>query len=126
MLRCCVVKGGLPDERETRLVRAPARLHGRQEAFVHKERDDPRSEQLLHGLEAHLRQHMKQALAHEQAIDNERMQVGMEVEVLAEGVNGHDQNGQPVGRPSVVRMNYGRHSWAMRQSASSKPRSKRK
>ena len=44
------------------------------------------------------RQDVEQARAGEQAVRHQGMQVRMEVEVFAEGVNGHDDPGQTFGK----------------------------
>jgi len=71
---------------------------GRQEALVYEKRDDPRPEQLLQRLEGDVRQDVEQARAHEQTIRDQGVQVGVKVEVLAEGVDRHDDAGQAVGQ----------------------------
>jgi hypothetical protein len=70
----------------------------RQQPLVRQKRDDPRPEQLLQRLEARLRQHVEQARAHKQTVRDQRVQTGVKIEVLAEGVDGHDEAGQSVGQ----------------------------
>ena len=75
-------------------------LH-RLQALVHQEGDDPRAEQLFQRLQAHLgsrRRGIEQARAHEQAVGDQGVQVGVKVQVLAEGVDGHDDAGQTLGQ----------------------------
>ncbi len=74
------------------------RPRGRQQALVHEKRDDPRPEHLLQRLEAGLGHDVEQPGAHEQTVSDQSMQVGMEVQVLAEGVAGHDNTGQDLGQ----------------------------
>ena len=64
--------------------------------FWGQKREEPRPEQLLQRREADVGQDGEQAGAHEQAVGHQRVQVGMDVPVLAEGVDGHDDAGQAV------------------------------
>ena len=52
----------------------------------------------LQRLETDLWHDVKQALSHEQTVGHERVQVGMEVQVIAEGVDRHDNAGMAVGK----------------------------
>jgi hypothetical protein len=70
----------------------------RQEPLVHQKRDDPRPEQVLQRLEAHIGQDIKQARAHEEAVSHQCVQVGVKIQILAEGVDCHDDTGQAVGQ----------------------------
>ena len=75
-------------------------LH-RQQALVHQKRDDPRPEHLLQRLEGDIGSRgggIEQARAHEQAVGDQGVQVGVKVQVLAEGVDGHDDAGQTLGQ----------------------------
>ena len=53
-----------------------------------------RPEHLLQRLEAHIGQAVEQPRAGEQAVGDQSMEVGMEVQILAEGVDRHDDAGQ--------------------------------
>ena len=70
----------------------------RQQALVHQKRDDPRPEHLLQRLDAHIGQAVEQPRAGEEAVGDQGVEVGMEVEVLAEGVDRHDDAGQALGQ----------------------------
>ena len=70
----------------------------RQQALVHQKRDDPRPEHLLQRLDAHIGQAVEQPRAGEEAVGDQGVEVGMEVQVLAEGVDRHDDAGQPLGQ----------------------------
>jgi hypothetical protein len=74
------------------------RPRGRQEALPHQERNHPRPEQFLQGVEVGSRDDMEQAVACEQAVGNHRVQVRVEIQVLAKGVDGHDYTGEAVGQ----------------------------
>ena len=50
------------------------------------------------GLRLDIGQDVEQARAHEQPVGDQGVQVGVEVEVLAEGVDGHDDAGQALGQ----------------------------
>jgi hypothetical protein len=70
---------------------------GRKEALLAEEGDELGAEQLLHRIHAVLRQDQEAFVAQEESVGHESMQVGMKVEVFAEGVNGHDDAGHAVG-----------------------------
>ena len=70
----------------------------RQQTLVHQKRDDPRPEHILQRLEAHIGQAVEQPRAGEEAVGDQSVEVGMEVQVLAEGVDRHDDAGQAVGQ----------------------------
>jgi hypothetical protein len=70
----------------------------RQQTLVHQKRDNPRPEHLLQRLEAHIGQAVEQPRAGEEAVGDQGVEVGMEVEVLAEGVDRHHDAGQAFGQ----------------------------
>ena len=72
----------------------PAAKHpgplARQEPFPREKRDHFRPEQFLERLETHLGQNVEQPRAREKPVGHEGVKVRVKVEVLAEGVDGHD------------------------------------
>ena len=70
---------------------------GRQEAFAGKEGDKPGAEQFLHRVHAVLGQHQEAFVAQEEPVGHKQMQMGVEVEVLSEGVYDHDDAGHALG-----------------------------
>ena len=71
----------------------PGAVRRKQTLFGQK-RDGQRPEQLLQRIEADFGHGVKQTFAHEQAVGCQHVRVGMEFEVLAENVDGHDDAGQ--------------------------------
>jgi len=67
-----------------------------QETLFTEEGDELRTEQLLHGIHAIIRQDQEAFVAQEESVGHEQMQVGMKVEVLSKRVNGHDDTGHAV------------------------------
>gem|GEM_PF-2329491 len=63
---------------------------GRQEPLLDQKRDDPCAEEFLQRGEAHVGHHVKKSAVHEEPVGDQRVEVGVEVEVFAEGMNGHD------------------------------------
>jgi hypothetical protein len=57
-----------------------------------------RPEHFFERLEGGLVCYIELPFPHEQSVGDEGVEVGMEVEVLAEGVDGHDDAGQAVGQ----------------------------
>ena len=55
------------------------------------------AEQLLHSVHAVLGKDEEAFVAQEESVGHEQVQMGMEVEVFTEGVNGHDDAGHPIG-----------------------------
>ncbi len=80
----------------------PAAQHpgafGREESLFEQEGNDTRPEHFFERLEGGLGGDMELAGAHEQAVGDKGVKVGVKVEILAEGVDGHDDAGQAVGQ----------------------------
>ena len=70
---------------------------GRQEALLAEEGDELGSEEFFHCVHAVLRQDQEAFIAQEESVSHEQVQVGMEVEVLTERMNGHDDAGHAIG-----------------------------
>ena len=66
---------------------------GRQEALLAEEGDEFGAEQPLHRIHSVLGKAKEAFVAQEQSVGHQQVQMGMEVEVFAEGVNGHDDAG---------------------------------
>jgi len=84
----------------------PAAQHlgagGWQQTLLDQKCDDSRTEHLLQRLDAHIGQAVEQPRAGEEAVGDQGVEVGMEVQVLAEGVDRHDDAGQPLGQVEGV------------------------
>ena len=83
------------------------RPFGRQEPLLDQERDDPRAEEFLQRREAHVGHQMKKPAVHEEPVGYERMEVRVEVEVFAEGMDGHDDAGRALRQPELGALELG-------------------
>ena len=70
----------------------------RQKTLPDQKREHPRPEQFLQRPEADIGHDVEQARAQEEPVGHQGVQVGMKVEVFAEGMDGHDDAGLAVGK----------------------------
>ena len=80
---------------------------GRQESLFHQKCDDPCAEEFLQRREAHVGHHMEKPAIHEEPVCDQRVEVRVEVEVFAEGVDGHDAAGRALGQAQRGAMELG-------------------
>ena len=79
----------------------------RQESLLDEKRDDPCAEEFLQRRAAHVGHHMEKPAVHEEPVGGQRVEVRVEVEVFAEGMNGHDDAGRALGQPERGAMELG-------------------
>jgi len=70
----------------------------RQEFLFHQKRDAPCAEEFLQRSKAHVGHHMEKPAVHKEPVGGQRVEVRVEVEVFAEGVDGHDDAGRALGQ----------------------------
>ena len=70
----------------------------RQESLLDEKRDDPCAEEFLQRRAAHVGHHMEKPAVHEEPVGGQCVEVRVEVEVFAEGMNGHDDACRALGQ----------------------------
>lgn len=85
---------------EPRMLRGAQQVRpfGRQQPLVDQKRDDPRAEEFLQRREAGLGHHIEEPTLCEEPVGGQRVEVGVEVEVFAEGIDGHHDAGDALGQ----------------------------